>query len=67
MNRELLEQVEGLAADQLIEYAQQRADRIVRYTQGDSWDDPEEWQTEAVELAHAFYRMKRDGIVKTPT
>jgi hypothetical protein len=30
---------------------------IVQKTQGQEWDDPEEWATEAAELAHAVLRL----------
>jgi hypothetical protein len=57
---ELLEEVEAIPKDQLREYILKRAECIVRNTQGESWDDPEEWQMDAVELAHAIYRMLRN-------
>jgi hypothetical protein len=58
---ELLEEVNKLQPHELIAYAAKRAERIVSNTQGESWDDPEEWQMDAVELAHAVYRLKEIG------
>ena len=63
----LVEDVEDLSPADLIKYATAKAERIVRNTQGESWDDPEEYQLDSIELAHAFYRMVRDGMIKTPT
>lgn len=58
---ELLEEVNELPADKLKDYMLRCAERIVRNTQGESWDDPEEWQMEAVELAHAVYRFLKEN------
>lgn len=55
----LLDEVEAVGQDELREYIRRRAVRIVRDTQGDSWDDPEDWALEAVELAHAVVRLLR--------
>lgn len=55
----LLPEVTELPRVELRAYALQRARRIVRETPGDSdaWCDPEEWQSDAVELAHAVARL----------
>lgn len=55
----LLPEVTKLPQSELRAYALTRARRIVRETPGDSdaWCDPEEWQGEAVELAHAVARL----------
>lgn len=58
---ELLEEVGKIQEDKLQEYIEKRALTIVRNTQGDSWDDPEEWQIDAVELAHAVVRFLREN------
>ncbi len=54
----LLPEITRLPRVELRAYALKRARRIVRETPGDSdaWCDPEEWQSEAVELAHAVAR-----------
>ena len=51
----LLAEVRALSPEELRAYALSRAEMIVRNTRADcdSWDDPEEWQSEAAELAHA--------------
>lgn len=54
---ELLESVNALQPHELNQYILPRAECIVANTQGESWDDPEEWMIDAVELAHAVYRM----------
>lgn len=54
---QILEDIESLPKESLESYILERASIIVRNTQGDSWDDPEDWQIEAVELAHAAYRL----------
>jgi len=57
----LMPEVAEMPLDQLREYAIERAKAIVRATPGDdgaSWDDPEEWQDAAAELAHAFIRLQ---------
>lgn len=59
---DLLPEIEALKPEEVRPYIQARADTIVRNTQGDSWDDPEEWQLEAVELAHAVSRLLRDKL-----
>ena len=55
----LMDEVESLADCELRDYIRRRAEKIVRNTQGDSWDDPEEWQLDAAELAHAVFRDLR--------
>jgi hypothetical protein len=52
-------EVTALPRVELRAYALKRARRIVRETPGDSdaWCDPEEWQSEAIELAHAVARL----------
>lgn len=60
---ELLEDVLKLNSDTIREYIRERAETIVENTQGDSWDDPEEWQSEAVELAHAVHRLFKEGVL----
>ena len=57
---ELLEEVNALPLDQLKEYIFKRAQTIVRHTQGDSWDDPEEIELDSVELGHAVYRLFKE-------
>jgi hypothetical protein len=52
----ILDEVMQVPVEQLPSYIENRARKIVAETQGDSWDDPEEWQLEAVELAHAVTR-----------
>lgn len=59
---ELLPEIEALKPEEVRPYIQARANTIVHNTQGDSWDDPEEWQLEAVELAHAVSRLLRDKL-----
>lgn len=54
---DLMPEVQAVPTDELKEYIRERAETIVSQTQGDSWDDPEEWQIEAVELAHAVMRL----------
>ena len=57
----LMPEVAEMPLDELREYALKRAKTIVRATPGDegaSWDDPEEWQDAAAELAHAFIRLQ---------
>lgn len=55
----LLPEVAKLLPDELRTYALKRARSIVRETPGDSdtWCDPEEWESDAVELAHAVVKM----------
>lgn len=60
---DLLDDVEHQSKASLVQYALQRAELIVRRTQGDSWDDPEDYMSESVELAHAFVRMMREGMI----
>jgi hypothetical protein len=54
---ELLEDVMEVPKEDLRDYILKRAECITRNTQGDSWDDPEDWQMDAVELAHAVMRF----------
>jgi hypothetical protein len=57
----LMPEVAEMPLDELRKYALERAKTIVRATPGDdgaSWDDPEEWQDAAAELAHAFIRLQ---------
>lgn len=56
----ILEEVAAVPLEGLNEYIRKRAEEIVRATQGDSWDDPEDWQISAVELAHAVFRQKTE-------
>lgn len=58
----LVDEVELLPVEYLSSYIQKRARIIVEATQEDNWDDPEEWTCEAVEMAHALFRMNRDGV-----
>ncbi len=60
----LLKTVEDIKFVELVDYINKRAESIVRSTQGDSWDDPESWQTIAVELAHATFRLLNEKIGK---
>lgn len=53
---ELMDEVEALDKKDLIGYIKERAELIVSNTQGDEWDDPEAWQIDAAELAHAVVR-----------
>lgn len=64
MDYEVLEEIEAMPLEELPAYIKKRAETIVRNTQGDSWDDSEEWQMDAVELAHALHRMARDNSKK---
>jgi len=59
---DLLEEIEAIALEEVRPYIQTRSDAIVLATQGDCWDDPEQWQLEAVELAHGVYRLLRDNL-----
>lgn len=65
----LLNEVIALPASELVKYVHQRAANIVSNTpesldgDGESWDDPEEWQMDAIELAHAVVRLLREGRV----
>lgn len=54
----LLPEVVAIPPAELSAYILKRAERIVRNTPGDtdSWDDPESYQMDAVELAHAVMR-----------
>jgi hypothetical protein len=67
----LLPEVEALSHDDLKKYAVKRAERIARQTPGSSedasWDDPEEWTTDAAELAHAVVLLFRPRRVTCPT
>jgi hypothetical protein len=57
----LMPEVAEMPLDELRKYALERAETIARATSGDdgaSWDDPEEWQDAAAELAHAFIRLQ---------
>ncbi len=54
---ELLPEVTALKGEELLGYIHKRAVLIVENTQGDSWDDPEEWSMDAAELAHAVVRL----------
>lgn len=56
---EIMPDVAALPVDQLSAYALERAKIIARETQGDSWDDPEEWLGAAAELAHAVVRLSQ--------
>jgi hypothetical protein len=53
----LPENIEALQPHELKKHALGRAECIVANTQGDSWDDPEDWMIEAVEPAHVVYRL----------
>jgi hypothetical protein len=55
----LLPEVMSMTGNELMKYALARAKMIAKDTPGDSdsWDDPESWQAEAVELAHAIVRL----------
>jgi hypothetical protein len=59
----IMPEVEALSRDELKTYALERAKTIVRNTPGTpedaSWDDPEEWLTEAAQLAHAVVVLLR--------
>jgi len=61
MSLHLLKGVKALPREDLESFIAERAKRIVEQTpgNGDAWDDPEEWQDEAVELAHAGIRFLR--------
>ena len=59
---ELLESVQALQPHELKQYALSRAECIVANTQGDSWDDSEEWMIDAVELAHTIYRLLKPEV-----
>ena len=56
----LLEEVEAVPTEELANYTFKRARLVVERTQGDSWNDPEEYQIETIELAHAVFRQWRD-------
>jgi len=60
----LLPEVTELPRVELRAYVLKRARRIVRETPGDSdaWCDPEEWQSEAIELAHAVTRLLDETV-----
>ena len=51
----VFEEIEVLRGTELLEYIKKRAEKIVRRTQGDSWDDMEELECDSIELAHAVY------------
>lgn len=53
---ELMDEVEALTDKELVSYITTRAEMIVSNTQGDDWDDSDEWQIDAAELAHAVVR-----------
>ena len=55
----LIFEVTNLPRTELRAYALKRALRIVQGTPGDSdaWCDPEDWEEDAVELAHAVARL----------
>lgn len=53
---EILQEVRELPRESLSCYILDRASLIVSQTQGDSWDDPEEWALAAAQLAHAVWR-----------
>ncbi len=59
----LMEDIEAMSPENLMKHAQKCAELAVSKTQGDSWDDPEDYEIELIELAHAFFRMKRDGLI----
>jgi hypothetical protein len=67
----LLPDVAALSVDDLKAYALKRAERIVRQTPGEpedaAWDDPEEWTSEAAQLAHAVVLLLRPRRVMCPT
>ena len=65
MDYELLEEVAQLPEEQLKEYILKRARTIVSNTQGDSWDDPEDYQMDSIELAHAVYRLLKEQTAMT--
>lgn len=54
--------VESLGAEEATLELLKRAERIARNTR---LDDPEEWQTEAVELAHGFIALVKYGKPKS--
>ncbi len=59
---QLMESVLAVREPELEAYIKRRAENIVSNTQGDDWDDPEDWQSDAVELAHAVVRyFKGEG------
>lgn len=64
----LLPEVTKLPRVELRAYALKRARRIVRETPGDSdvWCDPEEWQSDAIELAHAVARLLDETAAEDP-
>ncbi len=56
----LLPEVLALPPMELIAYIRVRAENIVARTPGTedaSWDDPEDYQLAAIELAHAVHRL----------
>jgi hypothetical protein len=59
--------VEKLGARQATLELLKRAERIARDTRldTDSWDDPEDWQLEAAELAHGFIALIKYGNPKS--
>lgn len=59
---QLMEEVEALSKDELVEQIKTLAKGITKETQGDSWDDPEQWQLEAAVLAHSVVKLFRDKI-----
>ena len=67
----LLPEVTALSHEDLKAYAHKRAERIARQTPGSpedaSWDDPEEWTTDAAELAHAVVLLLQPRRVTCPT
>jgi hypothetical protein len=71
VNIKLLPEVEALSREDLKAYACERAERIARQTPGvpagAAWDDPEEWQADAAELAHAVVLLLRPYHVECPT
>lgn len=53
----IMNEVARVGQSDLIGYIQSRAAHIVSQTQGESWDDTEEWMVDAAELAHAVVRL----------
>ncbi|HSX22440.1 MAG TPA: hypothetical protein VLE97_06645 [Gaiellaceae bacterium] len=67
----LLPEVTALSYEDLKAYARKRAERVARETPGvpedAAWDDPEEWMTDAAQLAHAVVLLLRPRRVQCPT
>jgi hypothetical protein len=67
----LMPEVTTLSHEELKAYAKKRAERIARETPGTpedaAWDDPEEWLTDAAQLAHAVVALLRPRSVTCQT